>query len=104
MLVARRPATIGDAVHLLLICLTHTSPARQNAVVPNEDPALEILKRVQADASECRRRVESMETRFSAHDDFLRGILTAISGVQSELSQLNARADRIERRLDLVDA
>jgi hypothetical protein len=70
----------------------------------NEDLILEILKRIQADAAETRRRVESIDVRLSANEDYLRGMLTAIGGIQSDLSQLNARVDRIERRLDLVDA
>ena len=65
---------------------------------------IEVLKRVQADTSETRRRIEGMETRLSAHEDHLRGLLTSLSGVQSELGQLNARVERIERRLDLVEA
>jgi len=70
----------------------------------NEDLILEILKRIQADAAETRRRVESIDVRLSANEDYLRGMLTAIGGIQSDLSQINARVDRIERRLDLVDA
>ena len=69
-----------------------------------EDLILEILKRVQADVAGTRRRVESMETRLGAHDKHLSGLLVATTGTQSELRQLNARVDRIERRLDLVDA
>lgn len=69
----------------------------------NEDLILEILKRVQADSAETRRRMGGFETQLSAHDDHLRGLLTSLAGVQSELRQLNGRVDRIERRLDLVD-
>lgn len=69
----------------------------------NEDLILEILKRVQADGAETRRRLGGIETRQSAFEDHLRGLLTSFGGVQSELSQLNARVDRIERRLDLVE-
>jgi uncharacterized coiled-coil protein SlyX len=70
----------------------------------NEDLILEILKRIQTDTAETRRRVESMEFRMSAQDDHLRGLLTSVVGMQTELTQLNARVDRIERRLDLVSA
>ncbi len=70
----------------------------------NEDVILEILKRVQVDMAETRRRMESVETRLSAHDEHLSGLLVSTVGIQSELCQLNARVDRIERRLDLVDA
>lgn len=70
----------------------------------NEDLILEILKRVQADAAETRRHMANFDTRLSAHDDHLRGMLTSLGGVQAELSQLNVRVDRIERRLDLTEA
>ena len=70
----------------------------------NEDRTLEILKRIQSDAAETRRRVESIDVRLSANEDYLRGMLTAFGGIQSDLSQLNARVDRIERRPDLVEA
>jgi hypothetical protein len=45
-----------------------------------------------------------MEIRMSAQDYHLRGLLTSVVGMQSELHQLNSRVDRIERHLDLVDA
>jgi uncharacterized coiled-coil protein SlyX len=70
----------------------------------NEDMIIEILKRIQANSAETRRRVESIEMRMSAQDDHLRGLMTSTIGIQNELHQLNARVDRIERRLDLVDA
>ena len=68
----------------------------------NEDLILEILKPLQADNAEVRRRLDSIEVRLSANDDHLSGLITSMIGVQSELRQLNARVDRIERRLDLV--
>jgi hypothetical protein len=63
---------------------------------------LEILRRIQADVGETRRKVELMEVRMSASEDHQRGILTSLAGIQADLSQLNSRVDRIERRLDLV--
>jgi len=72
-------------------------------MMANEDFIIEMLKRIQADGAETRRRLESIETRLSAHDDFFRGIMTTLAGMQADLSQLNARVHRIERRLDLVD-
>jgi len=70
--------------------------------VANEDLILEILKRVQADVADTRRRCESMEIRMSAFEDFLRGLQTAYAGVHSNLSQINARVGRMEHRLDLA--
>ena len=69
----------------------------------NEDLILEILKRLQVDNAEVRRRLDNIEIRLSSHDDHLRGVLTSMTGVQGELRQLNTRVDRIERRLDLVE-
>jgi hypothetical protein len=68
------------------------------------DIIVEILKRMQADDAETRRRVESIEVRIPANDDHILGLMTAMAGVQSELHQLSGRVDSIDRRLDLVDA
>ncbi len=65
---------------------------------------LEILRRIQTDVAETRREVEFIKIRMSAFEDHLRGVMTTLAGIQSDLSQLNTRVDRIERRLDLVDA
>jgi tetrahydromethanopterin S-methyltransferase subunit G len=70
----------------------------------NDELMIEILKPLQADSAEVRRRLESIEVRLSAHDDFFRGIMTMLGGMRSGLTQLNSRVDRIERRLDLVEA
>jgi hypothetical protein len=70
----------------------------------SQDIIVEILKRIQTDVSETRRRVESIEFRMSANDDHILGLMTSMAGVQSELRQLNDRVDRIDRRLGLVDA
>ncbi len=68
------------------------------------DLVVEILKRVQADTSETRRRIETLELRMSSMDDHLRGLLTSLHGVHADLGQMNGRIERIERRLDLVEA
>lgn len=70
----------------------------------NEDLILEILKRMESDIADVRRRVEGMEVRMSSFEDYVRGIMTTLGGMQADLSQLNARVLRIERRLDLVEA
>jgi archaellum component FlaC len=73
-------------------------------LMANEELMLEILKRIQADGAETRRRVESIEVRMSSFEDHMRGIMITLGGMQHDLTQLNARVDRIERRLDLVEA
>ena len=77
---------------------------RNDGAMANDDMILEILKRIQADVAETRRRAESMEVRMSSMEDHMRGIMTSLGGIQSDLLQLNARVDRIDRRLDLVEA
>lgn len=67
-----------------------------------EDLILEILNKIRADAAETRRKVESIEVRMSSMEDYSRGLLTSVVGIQADLQQLNNRVDRIERRLDLV--
>lgn len=67
-----------------------------------EDFIIELLKRIQADVTGSRRPTESLELRMAAIDDYQRGVKTSVAGVHSDLQQLNARVDRIERRLDLV--
>jgi len=69
-----------------------------------EDRILEIVTRIQADGAETRRRMESLDVRVSLLEDHIRGIRTTLGGMQADLSQINARVDRIERRLDLADA
>ncbi len=70
----------------------------------NEDMIIEILKRIQTDVSEVRRRVDSMDTRMAAFEEHMSGVIISIGGMQADLRQLNTRVDRIERRLDLVSA
>jgi archaellum component FlaC len=69
-----------------------------------DDLILEILKRLQSDVGEMRRRVESIDTRMAAFEEHMGGVIISIGGMQADLRQINARVDRIERRLDLVDA
>jgi predicted nucleic acid-binding Zn-ribbon protein len=68
----------------------------------NEDFIIEMLKRIQADMSDVRRRMDSMEVRQSAIEDHVKGVMTSVLGMHSDLQQMNVRIDRIERRLDLV--
>jgi tetrahydromethanopterin S-methyltransferase subunit G len=70
----------------------------------NEDMILEILKRIQGELGEVRRRVDSMDTRMAAFEEHMSGVIISIGGMQADLRQINARVDRIDRRLDLVNA
>ena len=67
------------------------------------DLILEILKRMQGDMTEIKREVSSQSMRLSALEDHVRGLVTTIYGIQSDVSDLKMRVDRIERRLGLTD-
>jgi predicted nucleic acid-binding Zn-ribbon protein len=67
------------------------------------DLMLEILKRMQSDLASVRRDMTSLAVRVSALEDFTRGITTSIFGMQAEITAINHRLDRIERRLDLTE-
>jgi hypothetical protein len=64
---------------------------------------LEILKRMQGDLTSVRRDMSSMAVRISALEDFTRGITTSVFGMQADITAINHRLDRIERRLDLTE-
>jgi hypothetical protein len=65
---------------------------------------LGILKQIQADTSQMRHDFDIMRVRLSAIEDHQRGMITTLGGIQSDLDQLNRRVQRIERRLDIVEA
>jgi hypothetical protein len=65
---------------------------------------LEILKKMQADLSSVKRDVASHAVRLSAIEDHMRGVITSQFGTQADISAINERLDRIERRLELSDA
>jgi len=64
---------------------------------------LEILKRMQGDLASVKRDLSSQAVRLSALEDFVRGIVTSQFGMQADVSGINHRLDRIERRLDLTE-
>ena len=64
---------------------------------------LEVLKKMQSDLSSVKRDVSSHSVRLSAIEDHMRGIITSQFGMQADLSGVNERLDRIERRLELAD-
>lgn len=68
-----------------------------------DDLLLEILKRMHADLASVRRDVASQAVRLSALEDYTKGLTTSTFGIQSDVSAINHRLDRIERRLDLTE-
>lgn len=67
------------------------------------DLMLEILKGLQSDVSSIKREQLSQGTRLHSIEDHQRGIMTSIVGMQSDVSNLKDRVDRIEKRLGLMD-
>ncbi len=65
---------------------------------------LEILKKMQSDLASVKRDVSSHAVRMSAIEDHMRGIMTSQFGTQADLSGVNERLERIERRLELTES
>ena len=66
-----------------------------------ESLVLEILRRIQADATDTRERITGLETRLSAIDNHLIAMQISINANTDELRQFRGRLERIERRLEL---
>ena len=67
------------------------------------DIMLDILKAIQSDVSSMKREQLSQGIRLHSIEDHQRGIMTSIIGMQSDISNLKDRVDRIEKRLGLLD-
>ena len=67
------------------------------------DLMIEILRALQGDMSQIRREQVSQGLRLSSIEDHLRGTLTSIYGIQSDVADLKMRVDLIEKRLGLTD-
>ena len=61
----------------------------------------DILLGIQSDIGQIKREVVSLGLRMSSMEDHMRGLMTSIYSVQSDISDLKMRVDRIERRLGL---
>jgi hypothetical protein len=67
------------------------------------DLMMEILKSLQSDLAGIRREQSSQGVRLAAIEEHMRGNLTSLYGIQSDVSDLKTRVDQIERRLGLRD-
>ncbi|WP_131601515.1 hypothetical protein [Sphingomonas sp. 37zxx] len=67
------------------------------------DVMLEILKNIQADISVIKREQLSQGMRLSSIEDHVRGMMTSIYQLQSDVADLKNRVDLIEKRLGLTD-
>ena len=64
----------------------------------------DILLGIQADLGQIKREQMSQGLRLSSMEDHMRGTLTSVYGIQSDVADLKLRVDRIERRLGLNEA
>ena len=64
----------------------------------------DILLGIQADLGQIKREQASQGLRLSSIEDHIRGTMTSIYGIQTDVADLKVRVDRIERRLGLNEA
>lgn len=67
------------------------------------DLMIEILKGIQGDLGLMKREQLSQGIRLASIEEHMRGTMTSLYGIQSDVADLKARVDRIERRLGLTD-
>ena len=65
------------------------------------DLMLEILKGIQLDTAGLKRELHSLDSRMSAFEDHVRGLITSVYSMQADISDLT-RVDRTETRLGLA--
>ncbi len=64
---------------------------------------LEHLRAIRGDIAEIKRRIDSLESRMSAMEDYMRGMFTHLISLQHDVSVNTKDIALIKRRLDLVD-
>ena len=67
------------------------------------DLMIEILRNIQGDVAAIKREQTSQALRLSSIEDHMRGTMTSLYGIQSDVGDLKVRVDRIEKRLGLAD-
>jgi hypothetical protein len=68
-----------------------------------DDLMLEILKSTQGDLGGIKREQLSQGIRLASIEDHMRGLMTSVYGMQSDISDLKIRVDQIEKRLGIAD-
>ena len=68
------------------------------------DLVLEHLRHIRADLADIKREVTANTVQLSAMGQQLAGLTTAVYSSKGDVDELKRRIERIERRLDLVDA
>lgn len=61
----------------------------------------DILLGIQSDLGSIKREQVSQGIRLASIEDHIRGLMTSVYGMQSDISDLKMRVDRIEKRLGL---
>ena len=69
-----------------------------------ENMTLRMFRSIDGKLDRIMQRMENLEGRMTAQEKQSETIILRLNGLQSELSEHGKRLDRIERRLDLVDA
>ena len=64
---------------------------------------IELLRNIQGDVAAIKREQTSQSLRLSSIEDHMRGTMTSLYGIQSDVGDLKVRVDRIEKRLGLAD-
>jgi len=64
---------------------------------------LDILQKMQGDLASLLRDVTSLVVRASALEDYTRAMTVSLFGLRSDVTAINHRLARIERRLELTD-
>ena len=70
----------------------------------NESIMLDILMRIQADSAEIKQDTRDPKVRVDLLEGHVSHLVAAQHHTNERLDRLNDRVERIERRLDLVDA
>ncbi|KPF60074.1 hypothetical protein IP88_16145 [alpha proteobacterium AAP81b] len=65
---------------------------------------LSILQKMQGDVAEIKQEVRDLNVRVGIMGSHMRGLIAAQQLTNERLDRLDVRIERIERRLDLVDA
>lgn len=68
-----------------------------------ENLVLEQLRAIRADIAESREGQARIETRLTAIEHHMAGLITSFGGQQNDLDSLRRRVERIEQRLQLTD-
>jgi hypothetical protein len=70
--------------------------------MPERDQMMfDILLGIQNELGLIRREVASLGIRMSSLEDHMRGLITTVYGIQTDVADLKLRVDRIEKRLGL---